>query len=442
MVASALFTWLDLRRRRFVEIVKERQGETISFENLSYGIGNMSVLRNISGMVEPGQILAIMGPSGAGKTTFLDILAKKRKHGMVGGKITFGSEVLGLRAFKSISGYVDQEDLHLATMTVREVIQFSATLRLPESMTFQQKAIRVDEVIKKLGLSHISSHRIGDSIRRGISGGEKRRVSIGCELVTNPCILFLDEPTSGLDSYNATQVMQALVSLAHDDRKTIIFTIHQPRSDIFQMFDRVLLISNGESIFFGPVSASVAFCESRKLPCAEGYNMADHLLDIAAGNNLETVVCVPSKPIKPLSASVKREKGLDAESNSLIPKLEKSVDSLTSSFVTQLVTVLGRSWTNFWRRPVVFWAHLTVSIALGLFIGAVYFKVDSSLAGIQNRLGSIFFLQSLLGFAGLSAMTTFSADRVLFVRERSNGFYGPLPFFYSKVCADFTLDII
>jgi ABC-2 type transporter len=267
----------------------------------------------------------------------------------------------------------------------------------------------------------------------------------------------LDEPTSGLDSYNATQVMQNLAALAHNDKKTIIFTIHQPRSDIFALFDKVLLLARGKQLYFGSSAGASEHFARDGFPCPAGYNIADHLLDIAAGvanqggkaneTNTEELKSgdqgvfieippptydndVSKSSTSPKETFMNMFKGFGKKAPA------ETEDALASSFFTQLYYVLGRGVTNISRRPGNFLAHFIASTILGAFIGGVYFQANNSLGGIQNRLGSIFFLQTLIGFSGLSAITTFTAERVLFMRERSNGFYGPMPFFISKIVFD------
>lgn len=159
---------------------------------------------------------------GSGKTTFLDILAKKNKSGTVGGQVLLnGSEVSSLSLFKKMTGYVDQEDIHIPSLTVRETLEFSASVRMPESIDPSIKKSRVDSVMKQLGLTHVAESRVGDASKRGLSGGEKKRLSIAVELVTNPAILFVDEPTSGLDSFSALQTIKTLASLASESKKTV-----------------------------------------------------------------------------------------------------------------------------------------------------------------------------------------------------------------------------
>lgn len=170
---------------------------TLQFANISYSIGKQQILSNVSGTVNPGQMLAIIGASGAGKTSFLDILARKSKRGQVSGESRLNGRAVSDSQFKRVVGFVDQEDTLMSTLTVYETILYSALLRLPRDMSFDAKKVRTLETMHELGIYGIKDSRIGESGSRAISGGEKRRVSIACELVTSPSILFLDEPTSG-----------------------------------------------------------------------------------------------------------------------------------------------------------------------------------------------------------------------------------------------------
>jgi ABC-type multidrug transport system ATPase subunit len=179
--------------------MSEHVPATLHFSNISYSLPNSGkpILQNISGRVGAGQVLAIMGASGAGKSTFLDILARRSKRGSVGGTVTVNGREVPDSQFRRVCGYVDQEDTLMRTLTVYETVLYSALLRLPREMSVEAKKYRVMETLGELGILSIKDARIGDASTRGISGGEKRRVSIACELVTSPSILFLDEPTSG-----------------------------------------------------------------------------------------------------------------------------------------------------------------------------------------------------------------------------------------------------
>lgn len=169
------------------------------------------MLDAVSGSVAPGQVMAVIGASGAGKSTFLDLLARKRKAGSISGDILVNGSVVSEQEYRRVVGFVDQEDTLMGTLTVYETILYSAMLRLPRDMSFEDKKMRTLETMHELGILHIRDSRIGESGQRSISGGEKRRVSIACELVTSPSILFLDEPTSG-ESGADDRRMQADVS--------------------------------------------------------------------------------------------------------------------------------------------------------------------------------------------------------------------------------------
>jgi ABC-type multidrug transport system ATPase subunit len=170
---------------------------TLRFAGLSYTVNNRQVLSSISGTVRPGQIMAIMGASGAGKSTLLDILARRNKKGTIQGEVLVNGRKISDEQYQRVVGFVDQEDTLMGTLTVYETVLNSALLRLPRDMSYEAKKLRTLETMHELGIWDIRDSRIGDSSNRGISGGEKRRVSIACELVTSPSILFLDEPTSG-----------------------------------------------------------------------------------------------------------------------------------------------------------------------------------------------------------------------------------------------------
>ncbi|KAJ3086225.1 hypothetical protein HK102_013397 [Quaeritorhiza haematococci] len=272
-IIGLIFARIQQVQRKKLPIPPQRAGVDITFEKIHYKVGK----------ARAGHVLAIMGPSGAGKSTLLDILAGKSKSGSIEGQILVGGRKTKPDELKRIAGFVDQEDVFLPTMTVWEALMFSARLRLPESMTHEDRVKRVQEVVDELGLGRVVNSRIGGAGgARGISGGEKRRVSVGVELITSPSVLFLDEPTSGLDSYNALLVVQTLVNLAKHFNKTVVFTIHQPRSDVFTLFDDVLVLSQGTTIYRGRASDASPYFADRGKPCPPGYNIADHLLDLAS----------------------------------------------------------------------------------------------------------------------------------------------------------------
>jgi ABC-type multidrug transport system ATPase subunit len=207
------------------------------------------------GQITSGECIAIMGGSGAGKSTLLNTLAGRiAANTLLEGEITLNGTPRDEARWKLQCAYVEQDDILFTNLTVYETLLYSARLRLPSSMETQEKIGRVNTVISQLGLEGCRDTRIGNEIERGISGGERKRVSIGIELVTNPKILFLDEPTSGLDAFNAFNAMETLKKLAKSENKIVLVTIHQPRTDILELFDKIILLSMGKMVWFGPTS--------------------------------------------------------------------------------------------------------------------------------------------------------------------------------------------
>lgn len=264
------------------KLMADHKPAALYFENLSYHLKGKQILSNIQGAVHPGQLMAIMGASGAGKTTFLDLLARKNKRGTTTGNFYVNGEKVADDDFRSVIGFVDQEDTMLPTLTVHETIVDSAMLRLPKDMSYAAKLQKVEDVERQLGIYHIRDQIIGseEGNGRGISGGEKRRVGIACELVTSPSILFLDEPTSGLDAFNAFNVVECLVNLVKSYNRTVIFTIHQPRSNIVALFDQLILLAKGQVVYSGPFSSCQAYFDNLGYPCPPGFNIADYLVDL------------------------------------------------------------------------------------------------------------------------------------------------------------------
>ncbi|KAF8926227.1 hypothetical protein BGZ58_000088, partial [Dissophora ornata] len=466
---------------------------SLEFRNVGYTLNKdgLEILKGISGAAPAGVVLAVMGPSGAGKSTLVDILAGKRKDGKVTGQILLNGKQVHESDIRRAVGFVDQEDTLPSTQTVYEAVLFSAMLRLPEAMPVHRVHERVAEVIEMLGLTHCSNRRIGNVTSRGISGGEKRRVSIALELITRPPILILDEPTSGLDSYSAHMVVDQLCKLAASRTTTVILTIHQPRSDIFHMFNQALVISNGEALYFGPTDTAADYFRRRDLVCPPNYNIADYLLDIAMNQDLvakaknyegdddektgissghqthvsgnavsrranavngnvinqasssdttRTSVTTPEPSPYETAVRIENERSSGSSTETL------STDSATTnkrqktvyptSFLTQLRVIMKRNLQTLIRDKSLLVLHLAVSIVLGIFIGGLYFHVSMNLAGFQNRAGSLFFMLALLGFSSISALGAFTDTRTLFIKERSNGYYPPAPFIISTLLFD------
>ncbi|CAO1622820.1 unnamed protein product [Parajaminaea phylloscopi] len=415
------------------------------------GVGGASgprgqVLAGISGTAPPGHLVAILGPSGAGKTTLVELLAGRDKRGDGSGNILatvdsssgLNEEQVRELADEKTTGcrllsFVDQEDQLPAFSTVREALRFAADLSLPENVSDDEKAGIVQGTITTLGLQAVGDTLIGQRGHRGISGGEKRRVSIGIALVARPRILILDEPLSGLDAYNAVRVMGALRNLASKKAgaTTVVLTLHQPSSRMFHSLDKAIVLSRGAVLYDGAPDDAMAWCAQQGHPCPPGHNVADHLLTMAfetasvtqlplqkAGPTDEAAPTV-GIPMPGALHATKGQGGIGAMRGS------SGKTTMTTTFFTQFLT-LTRRYVQTARRdmsgPLT---HLIGHIVVGLVVGGAFFQVKLTIGGFQNRIGSLYFLYMLMLFAAMSSMTLLHSVRPLMARERSDGLYSP-----------------
>nr|GLL22500.1 ABC transporter G family member 26 [Ipomoea trifida] len=258
------------------------------------------ILKGITGSIGPGEILALMGPSGSGKTTLLRILGGRLREN-VKGTITY-NDIPYSAALKRRVGFVTQDDVLFPQLTVEETLVFAAFLRLPSDMSKREKYERVEMIIKELGLERCRHTRVGGGFVKGISGGERKRTSIGYEILVDPSLLLLDEPTSGLDSTSANRLLQILQRLSKA-RRTIITTIHQPSSRTYHMFDKILLISEGSPVYYGKARESMEYFSSLRFIPEIVMNPAEFLLDLATGQVNDISVPEDLLPTKGTSES-------------------------------------------------------------------------------------------------------------------------------------------
>ncbi|KAL7558424.1 hypothetical protein ACA910_015766 [Epithemia clementina (nom. ined.)] len=240
-----------------------------------------TVMRGVSGKLEHGKLTAIMGPSGAGKTTFLSLMSGKVDR--TGGKLRVNGEEANLTEFRRVIGFVPQEDIMMRELTVEENVAHSALMRLPVEWSYQKKMERVDEILESLEIDHVRDSVVGDEKRRGISGGQRKRVNIAMEMVVKPSLLCLDEPTSGLDSTTSYTVVNSLKEMARAGAN-VITVLHQPKYEVFQLFDNVLLLGKGGmTVYYGPTSGMASYFSKRGFPCPAFSNPADFYMDVLSG---------------------------------------------------------------------------------------------------------------------------------------------------------------
>ncbi|XP_028753202.1 ABC transporter G family member 11-like isoform X1 [Neltuma alba] len=406
--------------------------------------GSRKILEGLTGYAKPGQLLAIMGPSGCGKSTLLDTLA-----GRLGSNTRQAGEIL-INGHKQAlaygtSAYVTQDDTLLTTLTVGEAVNYSAQLQLPDTMSKEEKKERAEFTIREMGLQDAINTRIGGWGCKGISGGQKRRVSICIEILTRPRLLFLDEPTSGLDSAASYYVMSRIASLDRKDgiQRTIIASIHQPSTEVFQLFDNLCLLSYGRTVFFGPVSAASEFFASNGFPCPALQNPSDHFLktinnDFDDQQDIElgfvgTQRKTTEEAIEMLVKSYKSSnlnQQVEAEVAALSPQetgmVEKKKEKRGhASFHTQCIVLTKRSFVNMRRDVGYYWLRLVIYVAVALGLATVFYDLGTSKrSSVQDRVSLLAFVSSFITFMTIGGFPSFVEDMKVFQRERLNGHYG------------------
>lgn len=402
------------------------------------------ILFDVTGKIEPGTLLAVMGASGAGKTTLMNVLANQNIGSLNrSGSIKVNGQEIG-KKIKTISAYVQQEDLFIGTLTVREHLVFQAILRIDKSVSKKDKIARADKVIHELGLTKCKDTVIGIPGRiRGISGGEMKRLAFASEVLTNPSLLFVDEPTSGIDSFMALSVIAALQKMA-DQGRTILTTIHQPSSEVYSMFHKVLLMSEGRVAYMGKTTDALPFFASLDYPCPANYNPADHYISTLAimpGNEEECLA--RSKKICDAfdeMAAIHHKSKQEFVASSSDAKLDRP--SYKVGFFRQLASVLWRASVSNKREPFVSTIKTVQIIVISIIAGLVYLQQDNDQDSIQNITGAIFFIVTTASFNQLQgAILVFPAEFPVFLKEHKLGMYRADVYFLSKILAELPWNI-
>ncbi|CAI0422233.1 unnamed protein product [Linum tenue] len=409
-------------------------GVSVTWKDLyvTVGGGRLTILEGLTGYAEPGEVLAIMGPSGCGKSTLLDALAGRLSStAQQSGDILINGRKESLAY--GTSAYLTQDDTLMTTLTVKEAVYYSAQLQLPDSISIAEKKKRAEMVIKEMGLQDSLNTRIGGWAVKGLSGGQKRRVSICIEMLRRPKLLFLDEPTSGLDSAASYHVMSRILKLARNDRITVVASVHQPSSEVFQLFRNLCLLSSGRTVYFGRVASTEQFFTSNGFPCPTLRNPSDHYLqtinkdfdqDIEQGHGgsvrTEEVISILVSSYKFLARGdfmVIFLLGFQKKGGTFGKKGGQA------SFITQCIVLTRRSFLNMYRDLGYYWLRLAIYIALSLCTGSIFYDVGFSFGSIQARGTMLMFVAAFLTFMAIGGFPSFIEDMKIFRRERLNGHY-------------------
>ncbi|XP_072858080.2 broad substrate specificity ATP-binding cassette transporter ABCG2 [Pogona vitticeps] len=446
---------------------KYPEGSTMTFHKINYKVKfktgyigfrkevKKTILTDVSGAMKPG-LNAILGPTGCGKSSLLDILATRKDPTGLSGDILINGYRLPSH-FKCISGYVVQDDIVMGTLTVRENLEFSAALRLPLSTSVQEKRERVDQVLRELDLAKVADTKVGTYFTRGVSGGERKRTSIGLELITHPVVLFLDEPTTGLDASTANAVLLLLKKMSGQGR-TIIFSIHQPRYSIFKLFDTMTLLAAGRLIYHGPADDALNYFSDLGYVCEPYNNPADFFLDIINGDSTAVEMSKTTIDTIDIEETVREQetiaerlaekftqcsyyKTMREELDTLSAEYKKRGETYkeipySTPFFHQLKWLSKRTFKNLIGNPQNSTAQLVITTFLGLIVGVVFAGVKNDATGIQNRVGALFFLVTNQCLNSITTVELFIIEKRIFIHEYISGYYRVSAYFFSKIIAD------
>ncbi|KAM3198297.1 hypothetical protein ACQJBY_073443 [Aegilops geniculata] len=428
---------VTIRWARVTCALKNKRGDMARF-----------LLSNLSGEAKPGRLLALMGPSGSGKTTLLNVLA---------GQLT-ASTSLHLSGFLYVNGqpmsqggykiaYVRQEDIFFSQLTVRETLSLAAELQLPDTMSPERKEKYVNDLLFRLGLVNSADSIVGDAKVRGISGGEKKRLSLACELIASPSVIFADEPTTGLDAFQAEKVMETLRQLAEDGH-TVICSIHQPRGSVYSKFDDIVLLSEGEVVYMGPAKEEpLKYFASLGYQCPDHENPAEFLADlISTDYSSAESVQSSQKRIENLIDEF-TNKVLITEFNSPVTQSEgsefstklaqKSTRKQRRGWWRQFRLLFKRAWMQAFRDGPTNKVRGRMSVASAIIFGSVFWRMGKTQTSIQDRMG---LLQVAAINTAMAALTktvgVFPKERAIVDRERAKGSYALGPYLSSKLLAE------
>ncbi|THU83339.1 putative ABC multidrug transporter [Dendrothele bispora CBS 962.96] len=432
----------------------QKQTSIFHWEDLCYDIKIKGeprrLLDHVDGWVEPGTLTALMGASGAGKTTLLDTLASRLTMGVVTGSMFVDGHQRD-SSFQRKTGYVQQQDLHLQTSTVREALIFSAKLRQPRDTPDEEKVAYVDEVIRLLGMEKYADAVVGVP-GEGLNVEQRKRLTIGVELAAKPqLLLFLDEPTSGLDSQTAWSICTLLRKLANNGQ-AILCTIHQPSALLFQEFDRLLFLARGgRPVYFGDIGENsrtlISYFEKQGAhPCPADANPAEWMLEVigaapgavAARDYAEA--WRDSAEYQEVKNELARKRELVKTRPAVDPQMRKKSPEyaeFAAPFWTQFRLCFYRVCQQYWRTPSYIYAKIALSSLTSLFIGFSFYKANNTRQGLTNQMFSIFMLLTIFGNLVNQIMPHFVTQRSLYeVRERPSKAYSWQAFMLANICTE------
>ncbi|KAL7131981.1 hypothetical protein ABFS83_12G041400 [Erythranthe nasuta] len=438
------------------KVVLPLEPHSITFDEVKYSVDmpqemknqgatedRLVLLKGVSGAFRPGVLTALMGVSGAGKTTLMDVLAGRKTGGYIEGNITISGYPKRQETFARISGYCEQNDIHSPCVTVYEALIFSAWLRLPSEIDSETRKAFVENVMELVELTSLRGGLIGLPGVNGLSTEQRKRLTIAVELVANPSIIFMDEPTSGLDARAAAIVMRTVRNTVNTGR-TVVCTIHQPSIDIFESFDELLLMKRGgQEIYVGPLGRHscnlIEYFEGIEgvTRIRDGYNPATWMLEVTSSAQ-EMILGVDFSQLYKNSELYRRNKALINELSTPPPGTRDLhfQTQYSQPFLTQCIACLWKQHLSYWRNPLYSAVRILYTIFLAILFGSIFWDLGSKRRTQQeifNAMGSMYASVFFLGVQiASSVQPVVSVERSVFYRERAAGLYSALPYAFGQ----------
>ncbi|KAK8525005.1 hypothetical protein V6N12_029855 [Hibiscus sabdariffa] len=402
------------------------------------------LLKGVSGSFRPGVLTALMGVSGAGKTTLMDVLAGRKTGGYIEGNITVSGFPKKQETFARVSGYCEQNDIHSPHVTVYESLLYSAWLRLSKEVGAETRKMFIDEVMDLVELNPIRHAQVGLPGVNGLSTEQRKRLTIAVELVANPSIIFMDEPTSGLDARAAAIVMRTVRNTV-DTGRTVVCTIHQPSIDIFEAFDELFLMKRGgQEIYVGPLGHHskhlIDYFEGIEgvSKIKDGYNPATWMLEVSTTAQ-ELALGVDFADIYKKSDLYRRNKALIEDLSKPAPGSKELyfATQFSQPFLTQCAACLWKQHWSYWRNPAYTAVRLLFTTVIALMFGTLFWDLGTKTKRRQdlaNAMGSMYAAVLFLGIQNAaSVQPVVAVERTVFYRERAAGMYSAMPYAIAQV---------
>ncbi|CAL5439940.1 unnamed protein product [Camellia sinensis] len=448
---------VDANKNRKKGMILPFEQHSISFDEIKYSVDmpqemkeqgvvedKLMLLKGVSGAFRPGVLTALMGVSGAGKTTLMDVLAGRKTGGYIEGNITVSGYPKKQETFARISGYCEQNDIHSPHVTIYESLLYSAWLRLPPEVNSETRKMFIEEVMELVELTSLRDALVGLPGVSGLSTEQRKRLTIAVELVANPSIIFMDEPTSGLDARAAAIVMRTVRNTV-DTGRTVVCTIHQPSIDIFEAFDELFLMKRGgQEIYVGPLGRRschlIKYFEGIEgvSKIKDGYNPAAWMLEITASAQ-ELILGVGFAEVYKSSELYRRNKALITELSTPCPGSKDLYfpTQYSKSFFTQCTACLWKQHWSYWRNPPYTAVRFLFTTFIALVFGTLFWNLGSKRTTQQdlfNAMGSMYTAVLFLGIQNASSVQPVVAvERTVFYRERAAGMYSAMPYAFAQV---------